>query len=173
VSATTHWPYPSERLRFLADTVRAEARLLSGTTGRLFEQPMSDERAATLKQDEALAERVDAFVARFGRLQDTLADKLLPALLEWLSETPGTAIDNLARAERLGWIVSLDDWLDVRRQRNRMIHEYVRDPAELAAALRAAERAVPQLVAAADHMAALVQAAAQPGRPGEAPGSDA
>lgn len=160
MTVVSHRPPASERLRFLAETVRAEARLLSGTTGRLFAQPMSDERAASLKQDDALAERVDAFVARFGRLQDTLADKLLPAMLEWLSETPGTAIDNLARAERLGWIVSLDDWLDVRRQRNRMIHEYVRNPADLAAALRAAERAVPQLVAAADTMAAVVEAAA-------------
>ena len=32
-------------------------------------------------RDIDLAERVDAFVARFGRLQDTAADKLLPELL--------------------------------------------------------------------------------------------
>ncbi|MCU0965062.1 MAG: hypothetical protein MUF08_08390 [Burkholderiaceae bacterium] len=131
MSGSAHRPQPTERLLFLASTVRAEARLLGGTAARLFAEPMTTERAGELAADDALAERVDAFVARFGRLQDTLADKLLPAMLDWLSETPGTAIDNLARAERLGWIASLDDWLDVRRQRKRMIHEYVRDPAEL------------------------------------------
>ena len=46
----------------------------------------------------------DVFVARFGSLQDTLADKLLPELLGWLGESMGPAIDNVARAERLGWI---------------------------------------------------------------------
>lgn len=144
------------RLRFLVDTVRAEATLLAATDGRLFAEPMTADRAASLRQDDLLAERVDAFVARFGRLQDTLADKLLPALLDWHAEPLGTAIDNLARAERLGWMAFLDDWLAVRRQRNKMIHEYVRDSAELAEALRAAHDAVPMLLAAAVAMSATV-----------------
>ncbi|NWG73470.1 MAG: hypothetical protein HXY24_02495 [Rubrivivax sp.] len=100
-----------------------------------------------------MGERVDAFVARFGRLQDTLADKLLPARLDWLAEPVGPAIDNLVRAERLGWLQSTDAWLEIRRLRNRMIHEYVRDPAELAQALERAHAAVPMLRAAAQRMA--------------------
>jgi len=147
---------PPERLRFLAETVRAESVLLRATDGRLFAEPMTPERAASLRTDDLLAERVDAFVARFGRLQDTLADKLLPALLDWRAEAMGTAIDNLARAERLGWISALDDWLAVRRQRNKMIHEYVRDSAELAEALCVAHDAVPMLGQAAQAMSALV-----------------
>jgi hypothetical protein len=39
-------------------------------------------------------------------LQDTVADKLLPAILTWLAEPIGPSIDNLARAERLGWTVT-------------------------------------------------------------------
>ncbi|WP_157267757.1 hypothetical protein [Azohydromonas aeria] len=70
-----------ERLLFLARVVEREARYLADTDGRLFELPMTLDRAATLPQDSLLAERVDAFVARFARLQDTLGDKLLPALL--------------------------------------------------------------------------------------------
>jgi hypothetical protein len=155
-------PAASDRLRFLAETVLAESTLLAGTDGRLFAEPMTPERAASLKGDDLLAERVDAFVARFGRLQDTLADKLLPALLVWLAEPVGTAIDNLVRAERLGWVAAADDWLAVRRQRNRMIHEYIHDSAELAAALCAAHDAVPMLARAASTMAALVQAGATP-----------
>ncbi len=140
------------RLLFLAETVRAEAQHLHATDARLFSQPMTSARAAHLRQDIDLSERADAFVARFGRLQDTLADKLLPALLEWLAEPLGAVIDNLNRAERLGWITSVEQWLEVRRLRNRMIHEYVRDDAELAAALHAAHEAVPLLGAAAAAM---------------------
>ena len=146
----------SPKLRFLAETVIAEAEHLQTTDGRLFAVPMTPERVAVLRADIDLAERTDAFVARFGRLQDTLADKLLPVLLDWLAEPVGPAIDNLNRAERLGWIHSVEVWIEVRRLRNRMIHEYVRDAAELAAALTAAHEAVPQLAAAATAMAALV-----------------
>ncbi len=91
----------SAKLRFLADTVLAESEHLQATDGRLFGVPMTPERAAGLRTDIDLAERTDAFVARFGRLQDTVADKLLPALLDWLAEPFGPAIDNLNRAERL------------------------------------------------------------------------
>ena len=44
----------------------------------------------------------------------------------------------------------------MRRLRNRMIHEYVRDPVELASALSAAHAAVPLLADAAQAMAARV-----------------
>ena len=87
-----------------------------------------------------------------------MADKLLPALLDWLSEPVAAAIDNLNRAKRLGWIVSVEDWTEVRRLRNRMIHEDVRDPAELAFALQTAHAAVPLLTRAAEAMAARVAA---------------
>jgi hypothetical protein len=143
----------SPKLRFLADTVVAEAGHLQTTDGRLFAVPMTPERAAGMRTDVDLGERTDAFVARFGRLQDTVADKLLPALLDWLAEPVGPAIDNLNKAERLVWIPSVETWIAVRRLGYRMIHEYVRDPAELASALTAAHAAVPQLAAAAAVMA--------------------
>ena len=149
---------PSEKLRFLAQTVRAEADLLSLTDGRLFAVPMDAHRAGTLREDIDLGERVDAFVARFGRLQDTLADKLLPEILSWLGEAVGPAIDNVGRAERLGWISDGQAWFDARQLRNRMIHEYVRDPEVLAAALTAGHAAVALLVGSARALASLVEA---------------
>jgi len=152
----------SARLRFVAETVLAESEHLQTTDGRLFALPMTPERAASLRSDIDLAERMDAFVARFGRLQDTVADRLLPELLDWLAEPVGPAVDNLNRAERLGWIRSVDTWLEVRRLRNRMIHEYVRDPVELASALTAAHAAVPLLADAAAAMARRVMTV-QPG----------
>ncbi len=141
------------KLQFLAETVLAEAEHLQATDGRLFAIAMTPQRVESLRTDIDLAERTDAFVARFGRLQDTLADKLLPALLDWLAEPVAAAIDNLNRAERLGWIASVQTWTELRRLRNRMVHGYVRDPTESASALTAAHAAVPLLVAAATVMA--------------------
>jgi len=83
-----------------------------------------------------LAERLDAFVSRFGRLQDTVGDKLLPALLNALGESSGPALDNLDQAEKFGLIDSSDNWMEIRRLRNQMVHEYIEDLAVLSSALR-------------------------------------
>ena len=160
-------PPPDDRLRFLVETVLAEAALLSGTDRRLFATPMDAARAATLREDADTSERVDAFVARFGRLQDTLGDKLLPRLLQWLAEPVGPAIDNIAKAERLGLIGSGEQWIETRQLRNFMVHEYVRDPAVLAAALQRGHETVPLLLEAARAMAEAVE---QPAR-GQTPPS--
>lgn len=149
-------PPPGDKLRFLAETVLAEAKLLRITDGRLFALPMDSTRAATLRHDIDLAERVDAFVARFGRLQDTVGDKLLPGVLAWLAEPVGPAIDNLARAERLGWVGSAAAWIECRQLRNFMIHEGVSDMTVLAAALTTGHQAVPLLEATAQTLAGLV-----------------
>ena len=101
-----------------------------------------------------LAERVDAFVARFGRVQDTLGTALLPRWLEASLEPVGTVLDNLHRAERLGWVRSAADWAELRLLRNRMVHEYVREPRDLVDALNAAHGGVVDLVAAAQAMSA-------------------
>ena len=73
-------PAARERLRFLARVVSKEIGHLQHTDGRLFRQRFSADAAAQLAHDPDLAERVDAFVTRFGRLQDTIGDMLLPAL---------------------------------------------------------------------------------------------
>ena len=143
-----------ERLLFLADVVMLEARYLAQTDGRLFARPLAAEDIDRLPLDPDLAERVDAFVARFGRLQDTLAGALLPRLLESQLEPLGSVLDNLNRAERRGWIRSSADWAELRTLRNRMVHEYVRDRQQLVDALNAAHSGVADLVNAAALMAA-------------------
>jgi hypothetical protein len=86
-------------------------------------------------------------------LQDTLGDKLLPRLLGWLAEPVGSAIDNLARAKRLGLIRSGEEWIEARPLRNFMIHGYVRDPSTLASARQRGHGAVEMLTGAAQQMA--------------------
>ncbi|XSG85257.1 MAG: hypothetical protein ACPW60_00690 [Methylohalobius sp. ZOD2] len=145
-------PEIRQRLQFLNRVVNKESRHLLVTFKRLSSVDLSPDQIAELENDPDLAERIDAFVSRFGRLQDTLGDKLLPILLKALGEKTGAAVDNLDRAERLGWIVSVDEWLEIRRLRNQMIHEYVEDPVILADALEAALRYVAVLTETAGRM---------------------
>ena len=60
----------------------------------------------SLENSEDHSVTLDAFVARFGRLQDTLGDKLLPALLRLNLEKVGSQLDNLFRGVKFGWIES-------------------------------------------------------------------
>lgn len=136
----------SPRLPFLFRVLAREAAHLRITDGRVFARPFDPARAEALADDVEDAERVEAFVARFSRLQDTLGDKVLPAILAALGEPVGAVIDNLDRAERLGLLPSADDWLATRRLRNRMVHEYVEDPAVLAESLRQGHALVPMLL---------------------------
>lgn len=102
-------PQHAGRLEFLVRVVRKECRHLGSTDRRLFNEPFTVERAASLETDPDLAERVEAFVSRFGRLQDTLGDKLLPVLLQALGEKPKAVIDRCGGARmRAAW---LSNWL--------------------------------------------------------------
>ncbi|CAK0780397.1 conserved hypothetical protein [Gammaproteobacteria bacterium] len=140
------------RLQFLARVVRKECQHLTTTNQRLFEESFTIEQAIQLEEDPDLAERVEAFVSRFGRLQDTIGDKLLPLLLISLGEKSSAAIDNLDRAERLGLLTSADEWMNIRSLRNQMIHEYIEDPVVLTTALQTGHVFVPTLIAAAHRM---------------------
>lgn len=137
------------RLQFLCRVAEKEARYLQETDARLFANPLTVELLQHIAEDALLAERLDAFVSRFGRLQDTLADKLLPTLLDAMAEPKGAAIENLDRAEKLNWLESTDDWLAMRKLRNQMVHEYIEDLSILSSALCAGHEFVPVLITAA------------------------
>jgi hypothetical protein len=61
--------------------------------------------------------------------------ELLPRWLIALAEKPGAQIEVLNRAERLGVLASTEHWLQARKLRNRLIHEYMESPEALAADL--------------------------------------
>lgn len=150
-------PAQSARLQFLARVTDKECRHLLDTDSRLFSDVFTLEDAQKIEADPILAERLDAFVSRFGRLQDTVGDKLLPVLLNALAEPTGAAIDNLDKAEKLGLIESADAWMEMRRLRNQMVHEYIEDLAVLTSALRNGHAYVPVLVGAARRCTAEVR----------------
>lgn len=138
----------SIRLLALLKIVRREGVLLLKTDTRLFKAELDAAWVERLESDDDLAERLDAFVSRFGRVQDTVGDKLIPALLRSMAETTGSALDNLNRAEKLGLLPSVEDWLSARNLRNKLVHEYMSDPEEFAVALNKAHWTVLLLVTA-------------------------
>ena len=147
-------PAQHERLAFLCRITQKEISHLQDTDRRLFTDLFTVEAAQRIETDSILAERLDAFVSRFGRLQDNLGDKFLPQLLSAMAEKPGAAIDNLDRAERLGWIESAEAWLEIRKLRNQMVHEYIEDLTLLTSALQTGHNHVSTLVAAGQKMMA-------------------
>ena len=147
-----------ERLRFLVKVVQRETKHLQTTDQRLFEKPFNHEMANQLESNDELAERVEAFISRFARLQDTIGDKLLPQLLSFLGERPGAAIDNIDRAERLGWIKSSDIWMETRKLRNQMVHEYIDDLMILIDVLNLGHERVSHLIYAAAQMLGEIEA---------------
>jgi hypothetical protein len=131
-------PEQLERLGFLLRIGKKQSNHLQSTTQRLSCQRIDRPWVEALNKNPTLSEQLDAFVARFGRLQDTIAGKLIPELLRQTLETPGSTLDNLNRMEKLGLLDSVDDWLEARNLRNRLIHEYMQDPGEFAQALNRA-----------------------------------
>lgn len=127
-----------------------ERKHLAATDTRLFAEYFTMQRARNLDNYPDEAERVEAFVGRFGRLQDTLGGKLSPAYLAALGEEIGAVVDNLDRSERLGLIPSADGWIAIRKLRNQIVHEYIEDPAVLASALQTGHECVPVLLGMAD-----------------------
>ncbi|PUE19636.1 hypothetical protein B9Z38_01445 [Limnohabitans sp. MMS-10A-160] len=144
------------RLQFLARVTHKECQYLLETDQRLFTGPMTIDLVQKIEMDPLLAERLDAFVSRFGRLQDNLGDKLLPQLLDAMAEPVGAVIENLDRAEKLGWLSSSDTWLEIRKLRNQMVHEYIEDLAILSSALQAGHAYVPVLIDTAKRLTAQI-----------------
>lgn len=141
-----------ERLRFLVRIVEKQIKLLHRSDQTLFSSIQKPWSLAELESDDLLANAVETFVARFGRLQDILGDKLLPRLLKALGENPSSFADNLDLAEKLGWMESVSDWLSVRALRNQMIHEYLEDLHILKIALEKAHAFVPKLIQVANNL---------------------
>ena len=130
----------------LVVVTKKEAGHLKVTTDRIRAVSPNLVWVEALETNIEGGEMLDAFVSRFGRLQDTLGDKLLPALLRASLEPIGSQLDNLLRAEKIGWIDSAERWIEIRALRNRLIHEYVDSAADLYQALIAALEGVNVLI---------------------------
>ena len=141
----------------LVKVTEKEARYLTRTANRLNELNINLSWVESLDNNDLHSEMLDAFVSRYGRLQDTLGDKLLPAMLRGSLEKTGSQLDNLLRAEKLGWIESTQIWIEMRELRNRLVHEYIESPSNLLSALQQALKCVTILIETQDRMANYVK----------------
>jgi len=81
---------------------------------------------------------LDQVAYRFAKLQDTMGQKVLPAVLE-LAQEPispdATFAVKLNWLERIGALPSADEWKKLRAARNAIAHEYPDDPELRASAI--------------------------------------
>ena len=141
-------------VRQLIRVTAKEAHYLERTTSRLRALNIDISWVDALENSDEHSEMLDAFVSRYGRLQDTLGDKLLPAMLRASLEKTGAQLDNLLRAEKLGWIESTQVWIELRELRNRLVHEYMESTEDLLEALQQALQGVHILIETQLRMAA-------------------
>ena len=83
---------------------------------------------------------IDSFILRFVKIQDRMGEKLFPVLLEQLGEYKSnmSLIDVLHRLEKLELISSSDEWIDYRKLRNSLTHEYPNNRKEIAEIIKLA-----------------------------------
>lgn len=123
------------------DLAHKEAGHLRYSQVTLFAQPIDLVWVQTLSDRPEVAEKVEAFVSRFGRLQDHLGDKLLPRMAALVGENSKTLMDALAIAEKTELLVSADAFIAARRLRNALVHEYMHDAQTFLESLLAAKQA--------------------------------
>lgn len=137
---------PALRLRQALRECRQHARYMRYALDSLApELPLTGEQLASL--DPEAVQDLDQFVLRFGKLQDAIGARLLPAVLAYLQEPYEVRpmLDKLNRLEQLGYLERAEDWQRLRAIRNRFAHEYPDEPEKNASLLNMAIEAAEEL----------------------------
>ena len=116
------------RLAFLVRVVEKEIEHLDYADKEVFSSMFNKVSIENLNHNPELALKIEAFSSRFCRFQDTLGDKLLPALLMALGESPKALLINLDKAEKYGWLTSTEQWMAL-RQLTQLRHLITKFPA--------------------------------------------
>lgn len=152
-------PEHAENALLALELAHKEAAHLQYTHSTLFAQSIDTAWVQRLTSRDDLAEKIDAFVSRFGRLQDHLGEKLIPRFAALLGEAPKSMLDMLAYAEKMQWVESAEFFIGARKLRNLLVHEYMTDTELFLQALLSAREAAEMLfrtVAAIDGEAAAI-----------------
>jgi hypothetical protein len=115
----------ADAARIALELAERKAKHLLYTYNTRYQEHIDRAWVQRLAQREDLAEKIDAFVGRFGRLQDHIGEKLLPAFARLLSGQPKSLIDVMAYSERLGWVADAEEFIGTRKLRNLLVHEYM------------------------------------------------
>jgi hypothetical protein len=95
--------------------------------------PLSEEDFS----DTEKIKTIDAFIYRFTKVQDRMGEKFFPLILQNLYEYKSNMalIDVLNRLEKLELLDSADRWIEYRKLRNTLTHEYTDNEDEIIAAI--------------------------------------
>lgn len=74
-------------------------------------------------------ELLDMMSTRFSKLQDLIGSKIFPLIFDITGESAVTLIDKLNKLEQLDYIDDSDWWIELRKLRNIMTHDYPNDDA--------------------------------------------
>ena len=120
-------PEHAQNARLALSLAQKEAEHLAYTHRTLFARNIDLQWVQSLSEHEELSEKVDAFVGRFSRLQDYIGEKLIPRFAALLGESPKSLLDVLNYAERIGWVDDVQVFIQARKLRNLLVHEYMID----------------------------------------------
>ena len=97
--------------------------------------PLSVEKYKTLSKDEVQA--IDQYLYRFSKLQDTMGQKLFRLILDIYDPLDESIpfIDVLNRLEKLDFLESAKEWINLRDKRNAIAHQYDDEPYEMTQAM--------------------------------------
>ncbi len=97
--------------------------------------PMDSRTYTNLTKDQV--QDVDQYLFRFSKLQDTMGDKLFKLILEYYEEDIEslTFIDILNRLEKLNFLKDSKEWINLRKTRNDISHQYDDEPEEMSQAI--------------------------------------
>lgn len=105
-------------------------------------------REKLLDLDNESKSHIDSLIFRFSKLQDTISQRLFRFLMEILGEDIDgmSFIDILNKLEKLEVIPSAEKWLELRKIRNLVTHEYEINLEEIIEEMRIFKDAVEYLL---------------------------
>lgn len=145
-------PEHKEHAYLALELAQKEVIHLAYTHHTLFAQTLNLEWVHSLNKHEEQSEKIDAFVSRFGRLQDHIGEKLIPRFAALLGESPKSLLDVLAYAERMGWVDDAETFVSTRKLRNLLVHEYMANARLFLETLQSADKATLMLIAVVDRI---------------------
>jgi len=87
--------------------------------------------------DKAQVQALDQYLFRFAKLQDTLGDKIFKHIVSNYEENTSSLpfVDILNKLEKTEYIFSAKEWMNLRKIRNNIAHQYDDEPEEMSQAI--------------------------------------
>ncbi len=90
-----------------------------------------------IELDKDSVQALDQYIFRFSKLQDTMGDKVFKLIFSFYNDTTEAVpfLDLLNRLEKLGYLDSAKEWVNLRKIRNDIAHQYDDEPEEASQAI--------------------------------------